>query len=68
MNEFPWRAALLLTDGSNTYGYFCAGTILSDTWILTAAHCTTAAKEKGYTFVVSVGKRNMLKYFLRRSL
>ena len=54
---------MFLTKGRYNYGYFCAGTILSDTWILTAAHCTTAAKKDGYSVLVYVGKENALICF-----
>jgi secreted trypsin-like serine protease len=33
--QFPWQAALYV-DGSS----FCGGSLISDRWILTAAHCT----------------------------
>ena len=34
-NEWPWLAALM-TPGE---GQYCGGTLISDTYVLTAAHC-----------------------------
>jgi secreted trypsin-like serine protease len=33
--QFPWQAGLEV-DGSS----FCGGSVISDLWVLTAAHCT----------------------------
>jgi len=33
-NEFPWIVALFMDAG-----YFCTGALISDQWVLTAAHC-----------------------------
>jgi secreted trypsin-like serine protease len=33
-NEFPWVVALFLGSGS-----FCTGSLISDEWVITAAHC-----------------------------
>ena len=42
-NEFPWMAALHLFTPSkrnkDSIGGFCGGTLVSDLYIVTAAHC-----------------------------
>lgn len=37
IQDYPWHVALLSVNGQQ----FCAGTVLSEYWILTAAHCGT---------------------------
>ncbi|KAJ3652786.1 hypothetical protein Zmor_018719 [Zophobas morio] len=47
--QFPWQAAVYFTTSSGTS--FCGGSIISNIWILTAAHCAVNAR----TFTIYLG-------------
>jgi len=49
-HKYPWMAALFVDDQ-----WFCGGTLISDEWVLTAAHCADGASE----MLVMLGAHNV---------
>jgi len=54
LNEFPWRAALFYRTNRG-FSYFCAGGVLSNNWIVTAAHCAKAAQDNNLDVYIDLG-------------
>ncbi|XP_069550455.1 coagulation factor IXa [Brachyistius frenatus] len=50
--EIPWQVALIAHPGGHI---FCGGSILSERWIITAAHCLVEAQG---SFFIRVGEHN----------
>jgi secreted trypsin-like serine protease len=51
--QFPWQAAIYLE--TPTGRYFCGGALISNQWILTAAHCVYGAEQ----FTIQLGSNNL---------
>ncbi|VVC24615.1 Serine proteases, trypsin family, serine active site,Peptidase S1, PA clan,Serine proteases, trypsin [Cinara cedri] len=54
--EFPWQISLQLITG-RTARHICGGSVISETWILTAAHCVYGLSEDLLSVVA--GKNNL---------
>ncbi|MEN0041832.1 MAG: serine protease [Pseudomonadota bacterium] len=45
---WPWQVALMKTNKDRSrLGQFCGGTMIQDTWVLTAAHCVISVTKDG---------------------
>ncbi|XP_073426488.1 chymotrypsin-C-like isoform X3 [Dendrobates tinctorius] len=54
-HSWPWQVSLQYQGSSGAWGHTCGGTLISDRWVLTAAHCISA----GRVYRVLVGKHNL---------
>ncbi len=55
IDQAPWQVALVSSDDQDDLfaGHFCGGSVLSEEWVLTAAHCMEGEDET--SFVVAAG-------------
>ncbi|XP_047471071.1 trypsin-like isoform X2 [Penaeus chinensis] len=49
--DLKWQVSIQQKRGSNTQAHFCGGSLIADSWVVTAAHCT---KGIDYSHVVVV--------------
>ncbi|XP_007254449.3 coagulation factor IXa [Astyanax mexicanus] len=54
--EIPWQVALVVR---STQQVFCGGSIVSERWVITAAHCLE--ESKGTPFFIRVGEHDVSK-------
>uniref|UniRef100_A0A8C2JXL8 pancreatic elastase II n=1 Tax=Cyprinus carpio TaxID=7962 RepID=A0A8C2JXL8_CYPCA len=53
-HSWPWQISLQYKSGSSWY-HTCGGSLISDQWVLTAAHCISSSR----TYRVYLGKHNL---------
>jgi secreted trypsin-like serine protease len=58
---WPWQVALMIAGRDRSPdSQFCGGTMILDTWVLTAAHCIRQTDSEGRAFDVDPAKINVL--------
>nr|DBA15755.1 TPA: hypothetical protein GDO54_003223 [Pyxicephalus adspersus] len=54
-HSWPWQISLQYQGTSGAWGHTCGGTLISDTWVLTAAHCISSSR----VYRVYLGKHSL---------
>jgi len=73
-NSFPWMASLKHVRNSIVYEHFCAGSLIYDKYVLTAAHCLTGLSKENFVVVLGTSKQkftlliNIIKVVIRARL
>ncbi|KAA8586765.1 coagulation factor IXb [Etheostoma spectabile] len=61
--EIPWQVALMYHSATLQRGVsFCGGSLLSDLWVITAAHCLTHPDYASRDVFVRVGEHDVKKF------
>ena len=53
-NSFPWMASLKHIRNNIVYEHFCAGSLVYEKYILTAAHCLTDLSKENFVVVLGI--------------
>uniref|UniRef100_A0A1I7XTW3 Peptidase S1 domain-containing protein n=1 Tax=Heterorhabditis bacteriophora TaxID=37862 RepID=A0A1I7XTW3_HETBA len=67
LGSWPWQALIKYQDYTNGKSFFCGGTLISSSYVLTAAHCTVTMNISGGT-TVFLGTVDSSKHEIKSSV